>query len=85
MGNPELVLYPFKVNSATHTLEMLKNSQLCVPSRQKLTGHLRLLVCSPVNGTHPLSLRGPHEGVDIRFPTEACHGVKQGGEQEAGE
>ena len=38
-----MVLYPLKVHSTTHTVEMLKYSQFCDPSRQELTGHLRLL------------------------------------------
>ena len=44
MRNAELVLYPLKVHSASHTLEMLKYFKFCVPARQELTGHLRLLV-----------------------------------------
>ena len=44
MRNPELGLYPLKVNLATHMLEMLKYFTFCDPARQELTGHLRLLV-----------------------------------------
>ena len=44
MRNPELVLYPLKIHSASHMLEMLKYFTLCDPARQELTGHLRLLV-----------------------------------------
>ena len=44
MRNPELVLYPLKVHSASHMLEMPKYFIFWDPARKELTGHLRLLV-----------------------------------------
>ena len=43
MRNPELVLYPLKVHSVSHTLGMLKYFTFCDSARQELTGHLRVL------------------------------------------
>ena len=43
MRNPELVLYPLKVNLATHMLGILKYFTFCDPARKELTGLLRLL------------------------------------------
>ena len=40
MRNPELVLYPLKVLSASHTFEMLEYFKFCDLARQEL----RLLV-----------------------------------------
>ena len=42
--NSELVLYPLKVHSASHTIEILKYFKFCDPAKQELTGHWRLLV-----------------------------------------
>ena len=39
-----MVLHPLKVQSTSHTLEMLNYFTFCDPVRQELTGHLRLLV-----------------------------------------
>ena len=44
MRNPELVLYPLKVHSASRKLGMLKYFTFGDSARQELTGHLRLLV-----------------------------------------
>ena len=43
----ELVLYALKVQSAMHTVGMLKYSQFCDSARLESAGHLRLLVYGP--------------------------------------
>ena len=46
MRNPELILHPLKVHSASHTLEMLKYFTFCDTARQELTGYLRMQTMS---------------------------------------
>ena len=44
MGNSDLVFYPFNNHLAIHRSVVLRFFQFCDPARQKLAGHLRLLV-----------------------------------------